>query len=54
MCKGRWLVGPGGGRPAGPTLHPLAGWFHQHALQEALTRNLKFEVGGSQTRLLPG
>jgi hypothetical protein len=32
---------------AGPTLQPLAGWLHGHALQEVVTRNLKLEVGGS-------
>jgi hypothetical protein len=37
------------GWPAGPTLQPLVGLLHGHALQEAVTRNLKLEVGGSQT-----
>jgi hypothetical protein len=36
--------------PASPTLQPLAGWLHGHTLQEAVTRNLKLEVGGSRTR----
>jgi hypothetical protein len=36
--------------PAGPTLYPLAGLLHGHALQEAVTRNSKLEVGGSQTQ----
>jgi hypothetical protein len=39
------------GWPAGPTLQPLMGLLHGHALQEAVTRNLKLEVGGSQTWL---
>jgi hypothetical protein len=33
-------VGRGGGQPAGPTLQPLVGLLHGHALQEAVTRNL--------------
>jgi hypothetical protein len=47
--------GPEGGQPAkfpsrlAPTFQPLADWLHGHALQEAVTRNLKLEVGGSQT-----
>jgi hypothetical protein len=36
--------------PAGPTLQPLTGLLHGHALQEAVTRNPKLEVGGCQTR----
>jgi hypothetical protein len=36
--------------PASPTLQPLTGFLHGHALQEAVTRNLKLKVGGSQTR----
>jgi hypothetical protein len=36
--------------PVGPTLQPLMGWLHGHALQEAVTRNLKLEVGGNRTR----
>jgi hypothetical protein len=36
--------------PVGPTLQPLMGLLHGHTLQEAVTRNLKLEVGGSQTR----
>jgi hypothetical protein len=43
-------VGPGGGRPTGPTLQPLAGLLHGHALEEGVTRKPKLEVGGSQTR----
>jgi hypothetical protein len=35
-----WLAGQT------PTLQPLAGWVHGHALQEAVTRNPKLEVGG--------
>jgi hypothetical protein len=35
--------------PAGPTLQPLTGLLHGHDLQEAVTRNLKVEVGGSRT-----
>jgi hypothetical protein len=35
--------------PVGPTLQPLTGLLHAHALQEAVTRNLKLEVVGSQT-----
>jgi hypothetical protein len=37
-----WLVGP--------TLQPLVGSLNGHTLQEAVTRNLKLEVGGSRTR----
>jgi hypothetical protein len=37
-----------------PTLQPLAGWLHGHALQEAVTRNPKLKVGGSRTRWPPG
>jgi hypothetical protein len=33
--------------PACPTLQPLTGLHHEHALEEAITRNLKLEVGGS-------
>jgi hypothetical protein len=33
--------------PTGPTLQPLAGLLHGHALQEVVTRNLKLEVSGS-------
>jgi hypothetical protein len=40
--------------PADPTLQPLTGWLHGHALQETVTRNPKREVGGSRTRWLPG
>jgi hypothetical protein len=40
--------------PVGPTFQPLTGWLHGHALQEAVTRNPKLEVGGSQTRWSPG
>jgi hypothetical protein len=36
-----WLVSP--------TLQPLVGLLHGHALLEAATRNPKLEVGGSQT-----
>jgi hypothetical protein len=39
---------------ASPTLQPLAGLHHRHSLQEAVTRNPKDEVGGSQTRWLAG
>jgi hypothetical protein len=39
---------------ASPTLQPLTGWLHGHALQEAVTRNLKLDVGGSRTRWPPG
>jgi hypothetical protein len=39
--------------PVGPTLQPRASWLHGHALQEAVTRNPKLEVGGSQTRWPP-
>jgi hypothetical protein len=35
---------------ASPTLQPLMGLLHGHALQEAVTRNLKLEVGGSRTQ----
>jgi hypothetical protein len=35
--------------PTDPTLQPLVGLLHGHALQEAVTRNQKLEVGGSQT-----
>jgi hypothetical protein len=34
--------------PIGPTLQPLTGWLHRHALQEAITRNPKLEVSGSR------
>jgi hypothetical protein len=40
--------------PADPTLQPLMGRHHGHALQEAVTRNPKLEVSGSWTRWLPG
>jgi hypothetical protein len=42
---------PAGRTPwlAGPTFQPLVGWLHGHALQEAVTRNPKLEVGGSRT-----
>jgi hypothetical protein len=40
------------GWPTDPNLQPLAGLLHGHALQEAVTRNSKLEVGGSQTRWL--
>jgi hypothetical protein len=33
--------------PVGPTLQPLVGLLHGHALQEAVTRNPKLVVGGS-------
>jgi hypothetical protein len=36
--------------PVGPTLQPLTGLLHGQALQEAVTRNPKLEVSGSQTR----
>jgi hypothetical protein len=36
--------------PVGPALQPLMSWLHDRALQEAVTWNLKLEVGGSQTR----
>jgi hypothetical protein len=42
------------GWPVGPTLQPLVGWLHVHALQEVVTRNLKLKVGGSRTRWPPG
>jgi hypothetical protein len=32
----------------GPTLQPLTDWLHGHALQGAVTRNPKLEVGGSR------
>jgi hypothetical protein len=38
------------GWPASPTLQPLSGLHHGHALQEAVTRNLKLEVSGRWTR----
>jgi hypothetical protein len=41
--------GPRGGRSTGPTLQPLMDLLHEHALQEAVTRNLKLEVSGSRT-----
>jgi hypothetical protein len=40
------------GRLIGPTLQPLAGLLHRHALQGTITRNLKLEIGGSRTRWL--
>jgi hypothetical protein len=33
----------------GPTLQPLMGLLHGHAPQEAISRNPKIEVSGSQT-----
>jgi hypothetical protein len=39
---------------AGPTLQPLMGLLHRHALEEAVTRNPKFKVGGSRTRWWAG
>jgi hypothetical protein len=36
--------------PASATLHPLMGLLHGHALQEAVTRNLKLEDSGNQTQ----
>jgi hypothetical protein len=33
-----------------PTLQPLMGLLHGHALQAVVTRNLKHEVSGSWTR----
>jgi hypothetical protein len=42
------------GWPAGPTLPPLMGWLHGLALQEAVIRNPKLEVGGCRTRWSPG
>jgi hypothetical protein len=41
-----WLVSP--------TLQPLVGWLHRHALQEEVTYNLKLEVSGSRTWWPPG
>jgi hypothetical protein len=35
---------------ADPTLHPLMGLLHEHALQEEVTRIPKLEVGGGKTR----
>jgi hypothetical protein len=32
-----------------PTLQPIVGLLHGHALQEVVTRNLKLEVSGSRT-----
>jgi hypothetical protein len=49
----RPLISGPRGWPVGPTLQPLAGWLHEHALQEAVTRNPKLKVGGSWTRWLP-
>jgi hypothetical protein len=40
--------------PTDPTLQPLTCLLREHALQEAVTRNPKLEVGGSQTRWLAG
>jgi hypothetical protein len=40
--------------PVGPTLQPFTGLLHGHALQEAVTRNLKLEVGGSRTQWSAG
>jgi hypothetical protein len=34
---------------ADPTFQSLADWLHGHALQEAVIRHLKLEVGGSGT-----
>jgi hypothetical protein len=45
-CKTPW--------PVSPTLQPLVGWLHGHALLEAVTRNPKLEVSGSRTRWPPG
>jgi hypothetical protein len=42
------------GWPVGPTLQPLVGCLHGHALQEVVTGNLKLEVGGSRIRWPPG
>jgi hypothetical protein len=42
-------VGPGGGRPTGPTLQPLVGWLHGDTLQEVVEGNPKLMVGGGQT-----
>jgi hypothetical protein len=42
-------VGLGDGWPVSTTLQPLTGLLHGHALQEAVTRNLKLEVGESRT-----
>jgi hypothetical protein len=37
-------------RPVNPTLQPLMGFLHGHALQEVVTRNPMLEVSGSRTR----
>jgi hypothetical protein len=37
------------GWTTGPTLQPFTSLLHGHALQEAVIRNPKLEVGGSQT-----
>jgi hypothetical protein len=42
------------GWPTSPTLQPLMGLLHGHALQEAVTMNPKLEVGGSWTWLPTG
>jgi hypothetical protein len=47
MWKGRSLVGPGGGRPADPTLQPLTGWLRRDTLQEVVEGNPKPKVGGA-------
>jgi hypothetical protein len=39
---------------AGPTLQPLTGWLHGHALQDVVIKNLKLEVSGSRTQWPPG
>jgi hypothetical protein len=44
-----WLAGQTP-RPVGPTLEPLMGYLHGHALLEVTTRNPKLEVSGSWTR----
>jgi nicotinic acid phosphoribosyltransferase len=41
-------------RGVDPTLHPLMGLLHEHALQEAVTRIPKLEVDGRKTRWLAG
>jgi hypothetical protein len=38
------------GWPVVPTLQPLTGFLHGHALQEAVIRNPKLKVGGSRIR----
>jgi hypothetical protein len=39
-------MGPGGGRPTGPTLQPLTGWLHGDTLQQAVGGNPKLKVSG--------